>query len=148
MKLARSSHQRLETFFREYLNDAAFQLPVIYFYVGRFAGILTRLISVHGITFGSRIFIKPALLSLNQNNLSKLPEDLIAHEIAHVLQYRQEGFINFFYKYLTSFWRNLRKKKNWDAYSRHESYLEIPFEIEARAVAAEFIEWNRKRSEK
>jgi DNA repair photolyase len=142
MRLARSSHQRLETFFREYLNDEAFQLPEIYFYVGRFARVLTNLINVHGITLGSRIFIKPILLSLNQNNLPKLPEDLVAHEIAHVLQYKREGFIKFFYKYLTSYFGNLRKKKNWSGYSRHQAYLEIPFEIEARAE--KFTEWNKK----
>jgi hypothetical protein len=103
---------------------------------------LTALISVHGITFGRRIFITSGLLSFNQNNLLKLPEDLAAHEITHVLQYRREGFIKFFYKYLTSFWRNLQKRKQWDAVSRQNAYLEIPFEIEARRVAAKFVEWN------
>ena len=148
MKLADTSHQRLEAFFREYLNDEDFRLPVIYFYVGKFTGILTNLISVHGITFGSRIFIKPVLISLNRNNLPKLPEDLVAHEITHVLQYRREGFLKFFYKYLTSYWRNLRQKKNWNAFSRQEAYLEIPFEIEARRAAEKFIEWNGEHGKK
>jgi hypothetical protein len=109
---------------------------------------LTNLIGVHGITFGRRIFIKPMLLSVNQNNLPKLPEDLVAHEIAHVLQYRREGFIKFFYKYLISFWRNLREKRNWNATARHAAYLEIPFEIEARATAAHFVEWNEAQIRK
>jgi hypothetical protein len=143
MKLADASHRKLELFFREYLNDENLRLPTTHFYVGRFTKTLTRVISVHGITVGKRIFIKPALLSLNQNNLPTLPEDLIAHEIAHVLQYRREGFLNFFYKYLTDFGRNLRGKKKWDAVSRHKAYLEIPFEIEARQAAARFVEWNR-----
>jgi hypothetical protein len=142
MKLAESSHRKLEAFFREYLNDETFHLPQIYFYVGWFTNLLTALISVHGITFGRRIFITSGLLSFNQNNLLKLPEDLAAHEITHVLQYRREGFIKFFYKYLTSFWRNLQKRKKWDAVSRQNAYLEIPFEIEARRVAAKFVEWN------
>jgi hypothetical protein len=142
MKLAESSHRKLEAFFREYLNDETFHLPQIYFYVGWFTNLLTALISVHGITFGRRIFITSGLLSFNQNNLLKLPENLAAHEITHVLQYRREGFIKFFYKYLTSFWRNLQKRKKWDAVSRQNAYLEIPFEIEARRVAAKFVEWN------
>ncbi|MBA3785306.1 MAG: hypothetical protein H0X15_07170 [Acidobacteria bacterium] len=142
MKLAESSHRKLEAFFREYLNDETFRLPPIYFYVGKFTNLLTALISVHGITFGRRIFITSRLLSFNQNNLLKLPEDLAAHEIAHVLQYRREGFSKFFYKYLTSFWRNLQKRERWDAVSRQNAYLEIPFEVEARAVAAKFVEWN------
>ncbi len=142
MKLADSSHQRLEAFFREHLNDADFRLPAINFYVGIFTKILTNLISVHGITFGKRIFIAPKHLSLNQNNFLKLPEDLIAHEIAHTLQYRREGIVKFFYKYLLSYRRNLCSKKKWNAAARHEAYLEIPFEIEARATAARFVEWN------
>lgn len=143
MKLAASSHQRLETFFREYLNDKNFRLPVIYLHVGKFASFLTNLISVHGITFGKRIFITPMLLSFNRNNLLKLPEDLVAHEITHTIQYRREGFFGFFYRYLTEYWRNIRKQKNWNAEARHEAYLNIPFEVEARAVAERFVEWNR-----
>jgi hypothetical protein len=142
MKLAAASHRKLELFFREYLDDENLRLPKTHFYVGGFTKTLTKIISVHGITIGRRVFIKPTLLSLNRNNLPKLPEDLIAHEITHVLQYRREGFLKFFYKYLTSYWRNLRAKKKWDAVSRHKAYLEIPYEIEARQAAARFVEWN------
>ncbi len=142
MKLAESSHRKIEIFFRQYLDDDKFHLPQIYFYVGKFTNLLTAFINVQGITFGRRIFIAPRLLTFNQKNLLKLPENLIAHEIAHVLQYKREGSIKFFYKYLTSFWRNLRKRGKWDAVSRQNAYLEIPFEVEARQVAANFVEWN------
>ena len=148
MKLAESSHRKLEAFFREYLNDETFRLPQIYFYVGKCTNLLTAFISVHGITFGRRILITPRLLSFNQNNLLKLPDDLVAHEITHVLQYKREGFVKFFYKYLISFWRNLRKRGNWDAVSRQNAYLEIPFEVEARHVAAKFVEWNKFKRQK
>jgi len=148
MKLAETSHRKLELFFRKYLNDENFQLPLIHFYAGGFASFFTRLISVHGITFGRRIYIKPKFLSLNQNNLLKLPEELVVHEITHTLQYKREGFLRFFYKYLTSFWHNLQKKEKWDGGARHKAYLDIPFEIEARAVAARFVEWNKENSEK
>lgn len=148
MKLADSSHRRLELFFREHLNDENFNLPVINFYVGKITKIFTSLISVHGLTVGRRIFITPRLLSFNQNNALKLPEDLIAHEITHVIQYKKLGFIIFFSQYLTNYWRNLRKKKKWDAASRHEAYLEIPFEVEARDVAQKFVEWNAAQKEK
>lgn len=148
MKLAESSHQKLETFFREYLNDESFRLPVIHFYIGNFTRIFTAIIKVHGITFGRRIYIMPSFVALNRFNHLKLPESLVAHEITHTLQYRREGFLMFFYKYLTSFWRNLRKRKSWDIVSRQKAYLEIPFEIEAREVAEKFVEWNRKITEK
>ncbi|CAN5405899.1 hypothetical protein BH20ACI1_BH20ACI1_07010 [soil metagenome] len=144
MKLAKSSHQKLENFFREYLNDESFRLPVIHFYIGKFTRIFTAIVKVHGITFGCRIYIMPSFAALNRTNNLKLPERLVAHEITHTLQYKREGFVRFFYKYLTSFWRNLQKRKSWDIISRQEAYLEIPFEIEAREVAERFVEWNKK----
>ena len=147
MKLADSSHQRLEAFFREHLNETDFRLPEIYIHVGVFTRILTGLISAHGITFGKRIFIAPKLLSFNRNNFLKIPEDLIAHEIAHVLQYRREGAMSFFYKYLLNYWQNLRRKEKWNALARLEAYLEIPFEIEACATASRFVEWNKSKEE-
>lgn len=143
MKLATASHQKLEAFFREYLHDENFRLPVIYFYAGKFTRILTDLIGVHGITFGRRIFIKPRLVSLNQNGQPQLPADLAAHEIAHVLQYRREGCIKFLYQYLSDYRKNLRKFEKCDAFARQSAYLEIPFEIEARCVAAKFVEWKK-----
>lgn len=145
MKLAAAAHQKLEAFFREYLEDETFNLPVINFYVGKFTKILTNAISVHGITFGRRIFITPKLIALNQQNFLKLPADLIAHEITHTLQYKKEGFVGFLSKYLRSYWRNLREQGKWDARARRQAYLDIPFEIEARAVAEKFVEWNDER---
>lgn len=148
MKLATSSHQKLELFFREYLNDESFRLPQVNFYVGNITRFVTNIIKVHGITFGRSIFILPTFLITNQKNLLTLPEKLVAHEVAHVLQYRREGFIRFFYKYVTNFWKNLRTKKKWDVLSRQEAYLEIPFEIEAREVAEKFVEWNKSEKVK
>ena len=57
MKLAVSSHQKLELFFREYLNDEKFNLPKIHFYAGHITQLITKIINVQGITFGRRIFI-------------------------------------------------------------------------------------------
>ncbi len=143
MKLAPSSHQKLETFFREHLNDEDFHLPMIHLYVGKITRIFTTVLKLHGITFGRRIFILPKFLITNQENLFTLPEKLVAHEVTHVVQYRREGFFQFFYKYLTNFWKNLWTKEKWDFDSRQEAYLEIPFEIEAREVANKFVEWNK-----
>lgn len=148
MKLAQSSHQKLEMFFREYLNDESFRLPVIHFYVGKFTKIFTAIVKVHGITFGRRIYIMPTFVALNRENNLSLPEKLVAHEITHTLQYKREGFFMFFYKYLKSFSANLRNKKSWDINSRQEAYLEIPFEIEARETAEKFVEWNNEKKSK
>ncbi len=146
MKLAVDSHQKLELFFREYLNDEDFRLPRIQLYVGKLTQVFTIVLKVHGITFGNSVFILPTLLNTNKKNLLTLPEKLIAHEITHVIQYKREGFVKFFYKYAANFLRNLKKKQKWDIQSRQEAYLEIPFEVEAREVANKFVEWNKSKN--
>lgn len=145
MKLAPDSHQKLEKFFRAYFQDETFYLPTIHIYCGRFTHIFTRIVKVHGITFGCRIFILPDLVSVNFAEEPRLSEKLAAHEITHSLQYQKHGFTGFFYNYLKSFIKNLRGKKKWDLNSRQEAYLEIPFEIEAREVADKFVEWNSEQ---
>ncbi len=54
---------------------------------------------------------------------------LTAHELEHVLQMRRDGVVWFYTKYLWFYFVNLRKYKN-----SHIAYLNIPYEIEARAA--------------
>jgi Domain of unknown function (DUF4157) len=143
MKLAESSQYKLEIFFQEIFSDENFRLPTVNFYAGKFSRIFTSILQVHGITFGRHIFIMPDLIERDFESRKKLSLELVAHEIVHVLQYKKDGFIKFFYKYLLSYWQNLRRKNDWKLKSRHEAYLEIPFEIEARDIAAKFVKWNR-----
>ncbi len=143
MKLAESSHDKLQTFFREVLGEENFKLPVVNFYAGRFSRIFTLVLKVHGITFGRRIFVMPDLISNDFENRRKLPLELAAHEIVHVLQYKKDGFARFFYKYLSSYWKNLRAEKSWDSVARQQAYRDIPYEREARKIAAEFVVWNQ-----
>jgi hypothetical protein len=148
MKLSESSHGKLESFFREFLGDESFLLPTIHFYTGKVSEIFTFLIKVNGITFGRRVFIMPSLLTLNRRNHKKLPEDLVVHEIMHVIQYQKEGLFKFFYKYLCDYRRNLKKNGDWSAASRRKAYLEIAFEIEARLAADKYLDWKDKLLEK
>jgi len=143
MKLAESSHDKLQTFFREVLGEENFKLPVVNFYAGGFSRIFTLVLKIHGITFGRRIFIMPDLISTDFENRRRLPLELAAHEIVHVLQYKKDGFAKFFYKYLSSYWKNLRAEKNWDSVARQQAYRDIPYEREARKIAAEFVVWNQ-----
>ncbi len=83
----------------------------------------------------------PELISLNKNQQKRIPEDLAAHEIMHVIQYQREGFFKFLYIYLRDYWKNLKRREKWDFNSRRLAYLEIPFEIEAREAAQKFVEW-------
>ncbi len=148
MKLSRNSHRTIEIFFRELLRDENFNLPITHFYTGKISKYITLFLRINGITIGRRIFVLPELVSLNRNQQKKLPEDLVVHEIMHVIQYKNAGFCKFLFVYLRDYWKNLRIKKEWNAAARRQAYLDIPYEIEAREAAQMFLEWNEKfRSE-
>lgn len=75
-------------------------------------------------TFGRYIFVRSGAVG---------DEKLLRHELEHVRQYRENGFIGFFARYLPPYlrWR-LRGYPHWAAYRR------IPLEIEA--------EWRARRA--
>jgi Domain of unknown function (DUF4157) len=148
MKLAEKSHKKIEKFFREYLEDEKFNLPIIYFYGGKWTHYLTSAINTDGITIGKRIFIFPDNFWKSEGELLRLDEKLVVHEIAHVLQYKREGFIRFLWLYLKSYLSNLKSKEKFDLKSRTEAYLDIPYEIEARKIASKFMVWNENRKNK
>jgi hypothetical protein len=145
MQLSENSHRLIEEFFRFYLKNDAFKLPAVHFYTGKPTALITRAISVNGITFGKKILIMPALVSLNSKNQKKLPDELIVHEIMHVIQYANLGILKFLYRYLKFYWINLRKTGEWNFGARRRAYLDIPFEIEARDAADEYLKWKEKR---
>lgn len=145
MKLSRGSRRKIEEFFKEYLGDDDFKLPKTYFFAGKFASILARTLQIHGITIGPFIYIAPKLLYLNKNDRKSLPEDLIVHEIAHVLQYKKYGFFGFLWKYFGDYWKNLRRLNDRSRDSKHQAYLEIPFEEEARRIASNYVKWVKAR---
>ena len=63
----------------------------------------------------------------------------------HVIQYAEKGFAKFLYQYLKFYFINLRKTGEWNFAARRRAYLEIPFEIEARAAADEYLKWKQER---
>lgn len=142
MKLAPETHKQLESFFREWTGDERLKLPEIELYVKRGAGFVTKVLKIYGITFGRFVFINPKAVSRDSNGRLGISKELLAHETAHVMQYRKLGWIRFFYSYLHDYWKSLRRRKKWDARSRHEAYLEISHEREAREIAARFVEWS------
>jgi hypothetical protein len=145
MKLSAGSHRQLEEFFREYFGDEKLKLPEIQIYGRRGARLLTRLLSVDGITFGRHIFITPRHLRRGEDKRLYAPRELIAHEITHTLQYLRHGTFKFFYLYLKGFFEALRQKENWNFRARMEAYLEIPHEVEARLLAAKYVNWCERR---
>ena len=148
MKLSEKSRKKIEDFFREYLENEEFNLPEIYFYGGKFTHYLTSALKIEGITIGRRIYIFPENFWLSENQKLRLDEELVVHEITHVLQYAREGVLRFLRLYLKSYYSNLRKKKKWHIYARAEAYLEIPYEIEARQAASRFAAWSKNRKNK
>lgn len=84
-----------------------------------YKSVLPKLFKAEAITFGKRIYyIKPE---------SEVSDTLRKHEMAHVAQYRELGFIRFLYRYLKEYFYYRRKGlKHFDA------YYQISFEKEAR----------------
>jgi Domain of unknown function (DUF4157) len=148
MFLAKDAHEKFEEFYREFFDERDRSMPKINIYARRGADLITRILNINGITFGRRIFIRPQLITSSDDGLWRAPKALIAHELAHVLQYQRLGFIKFFYTYLKGYWQALKKKEKWDANARMQAYLEIPHEIEARQFAADFLAWVENRQQK
>ncbi len=70
------------------------------------------------------------------------PEDfreLIAHELVHVRQWKEYGIVGFLSRYVIGYLKGLKKHRN-----HYQAYLDIPFEIEARAEAKN---WSQARSQ-
>jgi Domain of unknown function (DUF4157) len=63
--------------------------------------------------------------------------ELLAHELVHVRQYAEVGFVRFLLRYFRDYLRELMRLR------RHRcAYLAIPSEVEARAEAAA---WKQRR---
>jgi hypothetical protein len=148
MRLSANSHRQLEEFFREHFGDENLKLPEIQIYARRGARLLTRLLSIDGITFGRHIFITPRHLRRDKNERLCAPPELIAHEIAHTMQYYRHGTFKFFYLYLKGYFAALRQKEKWNYLARLQAYMEIPHEVEARALAAKYVNWCERRQRK
>lgn len=141
MKLSPVLHNEIERFFRFYYDDEKLVLPEVQIYVRRGARCVSAIAGAHGITFGRHIFIRPDIIKRNSRNHLAIPKDLLVHELTHTIQYEKLGFFGFLSSYLKAYFANLRGRKKWDIYSRAESYLQIPHEIEARDSAEKFVEW-------
>lgn len=57
-------------------------------------------------------------------------DHLLRHELVHVRQWRELGFVRFGLIYLSSYLRS-----RWDGYGHWAAYHRIPLEIEAEAEA-------------
>ena len=89
--------------------------------------VVDALPTLGAITLGQRILVRPGVFEGDREVLL----DLLAHELAHVAQWRRLGPVGFLVRYLTDYGR-LRFRGVGHA----DAYLGIPAEEEARETAS------------
>lgn len=142
MRLSKTSAEKLEEFTKIFFRNEFVNPPQMKIYAKCGAGLLTTLLNVQGVTLGRYVFLHPSLVWKNEQKQICAPKWLIAHEFAHVLQYRKFGVVKFLYSYFKIFWQKLKHMEKWDFNARLEAYLEIPYEIEARNFETEYLKWS------
>ncbi|MCC6873024.1 MAG: DUF4157 domain-containing protein [Sandaracinaceae bacterium] len=80
-----------------------------------------------GVTLGRRVFVRQDLLT----DAGAVPIALVAHEVAHVAQIVRDGFSAFYARSALDYVRGRAR-----GLDDRRAYLAIPYEVEARAVAA------------
>lgn len=88
-----------------------------------YAALKTR---ASGITLGNRVFIRREYFS----DEGEIPLDLLAHEVAHVVQFMRDGTLGFLARYLRDYVLGVGR-----GLGDQGAYLAIPYEVEARQVA-------------
>jgi hypothetical protein len=142
MVLSDDTSERLEAFFRHYLEDPTLTLPVLTFHFNFWVDLFTRLCRIDAITLGTHIFVASRLITFEQFNRPKLPGALVAHEVVHTRQYLKEGTLRFLVTYVGAFLRGIWRMRNHRPGSLRQSYLSIPYEEEAIRTAASYALWS------
>ncbi|MFP4596950.1 MAG: DUF4157 domain-containing protein [Persicimonas sp.] len=88
-----------------------------------YAALKTR---ASGITLGNQIFIRREFFADDGD----IPLDLLAHEVAHVVQFLRDGTVPFLWRYLRDYTLGLTR-----GLGDRNAYMAIPYEVEARRVA-------------
>ena len=79
-----------------------------------------------GVTIGAMVFIDPVVLKGDPGRLARLT----IHELVHVRQFAESGYLPFMARYL---WQYARGRL--DGKDKRSAYLAVEAETEARAVA-------------
>ncbi|MDH3261535.1 MAG: hypothetical protein OEM81_14275 [Acidimicrobiia bacterium] len=93
-------------------------------------GWLTRLwgSTITAMALKTRVYIKPDVLGSHPAALGPL----IVHELVHVHQWAQLGFLRFLWRYLGGY-----LKGRFAGLSHQNAYRAIPIEVEAREIATQ-----------
>lgn len=79
---------------------------------------------VGGVTQWRWVFVDPSLFG-DKDRLARL----VIHELVHVRQFREQGYLRFMFRYVSDYWRARR-----GGMGKRDAYLAIPAEIEAREL--------------
>ena len=142
MLLAPESHERIEAFLRDHLQDEKLKLPPVFIYSGRVARWLTGSLQILAITFGRRIIVASKVIVRDEQGRLTVPAELIAHEATHVIQYQEAGFIGFLFSYLKEYWLALKEhRQGWSKAARNAAYFAIRHEREAYGAESAYASW-------
>lgn len=149
MLLAAHTELHLQEFFRCFMDDATLRLPRVRVHKNALASFVTGRLRIAGITIGRRILLAPSQIEARVENSNEcemrrefvVSEELLVHEMMHVLQFERDGFAGFVWRYVGDYLRTLWREKRCDAATRMTAYLAIPAECEARAAASEYARW-------
>ena len=85
---------------------------------------------VGAMTLGNLILVDPDILNGDEDRLARLT----LHELVHVRQWRELGWLGFSRRYLADYLKGRRR-----GLSHRQAYLEIGLEVEARTRSSELI---------
>lgn len=123
-RLPTETCRRLQPFFPEIdlRRDVLWRVGPLPWWVQRMA-----VVPPIAVTFGSLVWVAPSWYAPE----TQAGIELIAHELAHVVQYRRYGYLGFTLRYGWGFLTNFLRGAGLA-----EAYENIPFEVEAQRRAA------------
>ena len=85
---------------------------------------------IKGVTHWKWVLVDPELLKGDRQRLARL----VIHELVHVRQYREAGYVRFMAGYIWEYWRGRFTGKDG-----RQAYLDISSEVEARELTRKVI---------
>jgi hypothetical protein len=85
---------------------------------------------IKGVTHWRWVFVDPEFMRGDRDKLARL----VIHELVHVRQYRDTGYLGFTTRYLREYSRGRLQGKN-----SRQAYLDIGAEVEAREVTKRIV---------
>lgn len=82
---------------------------------------------IKGVTYGRVVFVNPEMFHAEPKRLASL----VIHELVHVRQFHDRGYVGFSTRYVTDYVKGRVGGK-----SARQAYLDVTAEVEARQIAA------------